>query len=149
MSDRHISGEFRFPSDPDTGPAEGRRVQDEMEEALQACGFGERDIFYIRLALEESLVNASKHGNQWDRTKHVSGKYDVNGERFVVTIVDEGPGFDPADVPDPTSEYGIERHCGRGVFLIRHYMTSVEYQGKGNAVTMVKTKSPVEPDADD
>ena len=146
MSDRHISGEFRFPSDPDTGPAEGRRVQDDIEEALQACGFGDRDIFCIRLAMEETIVNASKHGNQWDRAKHVSGRYDVTPEKFEITVRDEGPGFDPADIPDPTSEFGVERPCGRGLFLIRHYMNSVEYNGTGTAVTLVKFKSPATDD---
>ena len=140
MSDRHIRGEFRFPSDF----AEGHRLQAEIAEALEACGFGERDIFCIHLALEEALANAIKHGNQMDPGKSVSGTYEVSPERFDVKIVDEGPGFDPGDVPDPTNPENLERHCGRGVFLIRHYMNSVEYHGTGNVVTMSKKRNPVE-----
>ena len=138
MSDRHITGEFRFPSDL----AEGHRLQNEIEEALQACGFGDRDIFCIRLALEEAIVNAIKHGNQMDPAKTVSGEYDVTAERFRITIADEGPGFDPGDVPDPTNPENVERHCGRGVFLIKHYMNSVEYPGAGNVVVMTKMRTP-------
>jgi serine/threonine-protein kinase RsbW len=137
MSDRHITGEFRFPSDL----AEGRRLQDEIEEALQACGYGERDVFSIRLALEEALVNAIKHGNQMDPAKWVSGQYDVGPDQFEVRIADEGPGFNPADLPDPTDPENIERSCGRGVFLIRHYMNTVEYPGKGNVVVMTKVRN--------
>jgi serine/threonine-protein kinase RsbW len=136
MSDRHIRGEFRFPSDL----AEGRRLQDEIEEALQACGYGERDIFSIRLALEEAVVNAIKHGNQMDPSKSVSGHYSVGPERFEIRIADEGPGFNPADVPDPTDPENIERSCGRGVFLIRHYMNTVDYHDRGNVVVMSKLK---------
>lgn len=137
MNDRQIREEFCIPSDL----AEARRVQTEIEEALQSNRFGERDIFSIQLALEEVLVNAIKHGNQMDPAKCVRGEYTVTEERFDVRIEDEGPGFDPNDLPDPTSEEGIERACGRGVFLIKHYMTSVEYHGKGNIVTMSKLRN--------
>lgn len=137
MCDRQITGEFRFPSDL----AEARRVQDEIEEALQACGYGERDIFCIRLALEEAFVNAIKHGNQMDPDKAVHGTYAVSPQRFDIRICDEGPGFNPTDVPDPTDPENIERSCGRGVFLIRHYMNEVEYHGKGNIVTMCKLRN--------
>jgi serine/threonine-protein kinase RsbW len=140
MNDRQIREAFCIPSDL----AEARRVQDEIEEALQSNRFGERDIFSIRLALEEVLVNAIKHGNQMDPSKCVRGEYTVTEERFDIRIEDEGPGFDPNEVPDPTSEIGIERACGRGVFLIKHYMSRVEYHGKGNVVTMSKLRSPSE-----
>lgn len=137
MNDRQIREEFCIPSDL----GEARRVQDEIEEALQSNRFGERDIFSIRLALEEVLVNAIKHGNQMDPGKCVRGEYTVTDERFDVRIEDEGPGFDPNDLPDPTDPDNVERSCGRGVFLIKHYMTSVEYHGKGNVVTMSKLRN--------
>ena len=137
MSDRHIREEFLIPSEL----AEARRVQDDIEEALQANGYGEKDIFSIRLALEEALVNAIKHGNQLDPGKTVRGFYDVTPGRFEVRIEDEGPGFNPADLPDPTDPINIERSCGRGVFLIQNYMTSVEYHGRGNVLSMTKERN--------
>ena len=82
--------------------AEARRVQCDIERALQQVQFNEHDIFAIKLALEEALVNAIKHGNQMDRTKKVQVTYHVHADRFEVQIVDEGPGFDPDEVPDPT-----------------------------------------------
>jgi len=130
------SREVVIPSDP----AEARRVQDDIEQALKACEFEERDIFSIKLALEEALVNAIKHGNQMDRTKTVRIAYRIQIDRFDVLITDEGKGFDPTDVPDPTAIENLERPCGRGLMLMRHYMTAVTFHGHGNAVQMCKVR---------
>ena len=117
---------------------EARRVQDEIERALQQVRFNEHDIFAIKLALEEALVNAIKHGNQMDRAKKVRIRYHVLSDRFECSISDEGPGFDPGEVPDPTAPENLERPCGRGLMLMRHYMSEVRYNDRGNAVTMSK-----------
>lgn len=117
--------------------AEARRVQEQIEQqlALQAT---EQELFGIRLALEEALVNAIKHGNQMDRSKKVAISYRLLPGRFDIRITDEGPGFDPADVPDPTAVENLERPCGRGLMLMRHYMSHVEYNDRGNSVAMSK-----------
>ena len=122
--------------------AEARRVQSTIEEALQVAGhFGEHEIFAIKLALEEALVNAIKHGNQLDRAKSVRVAFHVGRDRFDVQITDEGPGFDPGDVPDPTAPENLERPCGRGLLLMRHYMTEVAYHDQGRAVRMSKLRN--------
>ncbi len=121
--------------------AAARRVQEEVENALKAHHFTEHDIFSIKLALEEALVNAIKHGNQMDRAKAVKIAYRVTAERFEVWVSDEGPGFDPSDVPDCTAVENLERPCGRGVMLMRHYMSEVGYNETGNAVFMSKRSS--------
>jgi serine/threonine-protein kinase RsbW len=128
--------EVTIPSDL----AEARRVQAEIEQALHRVRFNEHDIFAIRLALEEALVNAIKHGNQMDPSKSVRVAYHVQADRFEVRITDEGPGFDPADVPDPTAPENLERPCGRGLLLMRHYMTEVVYLDRGRAVHMSKQR---------
>lgn len=137
MNPSPFAAEVVIPSDL----AEGRRVQDDIEAALQSAGYGDRDIFAIKLALEEAIVNAIKHGNQMDPGKQVSVWYAVAVDRFEVRITDEGPGFNPSDVPDPTQPENLERPCGRGVFLIRNLMTSVEYHGAGNVVVMSKLRN--------
>jgi serine/threonine-protein kinase RsbW len=121
--------------------AEARRVQGEIEQALQSVQFTEKEIFAVRLALEEALVNAIKHGNQMDESKKVRIAYTVTVERFDIVIIDEGPGFDPADVPDPTDPENLERPCGRGLMLMRHYMSEVSYSGRGNSVVMSKLRN--------
>jgi serine/threonine-protein kinase RsbW len=132
-----LACQVEIPSDP----AEARRLQAEIEQALLARQFSEHDIFSIKLALEEALVNAIKHGNRMDRSKRVFVSYRVSPERFDIHIADEGVGFDPCDVPDPTAEENLERPCGRGLLLMRHYMTEVRFCRRGNSVTMCKLRN--------
>lgn len=122
--------------------AEVRRVQSDIKDGLQANGFGERDMFHVELAMEEALVNAMKHGNQLDEDKWVRLKYSITPEIFEVRIEDQGGGFNPDDVPDPTMPENLERACGRGLYMIRSFMNDVCYHGRGNVVTMSKKKSP-------
>jgi serine/threonine-protein kinase RsbW len=123
--------------------SEARRVQSEIEQALRSDRFSDHDIFAIRLAIEEALINAIKHGNQMDRAKTVRVAYHVSHDRFDVEIVDQGPGFDPDDVPDPTSPENLERPCGRGLLLMKHYMTEVAYSDRGRVVRMSKLRNGV------
>lgn len=122
-------------------PAEARKIQEEIERQLQATLFSEKEIFSIKLALEEALVNAIKHGNQFDRAKKVRIAYKVDKDRFDIKISDEGCGFDPADVPDPTAIENLERPCGRGLMLMRYYMTEVQFSCGGNSVSMTKLRN--------
>lgn len=137
MSPNPLAADLTIPSDL----AEARRLQSQIEEALQATSYSEHEIFAIRLALEEALVNAIKHGNQLDPDKVVQVSYQVTEDRFDVRIVDEGPGFNPDEVPDPTLPENLEKGCGRGVFLIREFMSNVVYHGRGNVVTMTKLRN--------
>jgi serine/threonine-protein kinase RsbW len=131
------STEVAIPSDP----AAARQVEEEIEQQLRSNLFSEREIFSIRLALEEALVNAIKHGNGFDRTKKVRIAYGVRPDRFDIRISDEGTGFDPTDVPDPTAFENLERPCGRGLMLMRHYMSEVSYSPDGNSVVMTKHRN--------
>lgn len=137
MTEPRIAAERTIPSDL----AEVRRIQNEVKDALEASRYGERDMFHIELALEEALVNAIKHGNQLDPNKVVRVTYVISEVVFEIRIEDEGTGFDPTDVPDPTLPENWERVCGRGIHLIRNFMTSVEYVGRGNVVTMSKLRN--------
>jgi serine/threonine-protein kinase RsbW len=125
-----------IPSDP----GRARQVQDDVEQALKANDFEDKDVFGIRLALEEAIVNAIKHGNQFDHTKRVFIQYHVSHERFEIQIRDEGPGFNPEEVPDPMAPENLERECGRGLLLMKYYMTEVCFHPPGNAVSMVKVR---------
>jgi serine/threonine-protein kinase RsbW len=127
--------DLAIPSDP----AEARRVQEEIECLLQAASrFTDHEVFGIKLAIEEALVNAIKHGNQMDRAKSIRIRYTLRAEWFEIHITDEGPGFNPADVPDPTAVENLERPCGRGLMLMKHYMSEVTFGPQGNSVRMYK-----------
>jgi serine/threonine-protein kinase RsbW len=136
MGVAQMATELTIPSDL----AEARRVQERIEEALTASAYSEHDIFAIKLALEEALVNAIKHGNQMDPDKRVFISFHITTERFDIRIADEGEGFNPEDVPDPTLDENVERCCGRGLLLMRGFMTDVQYHGKGNVVSMSKVR---------
>ena len=91
---------LRKPSWPATRPR--RCFQDQIEQfLLQSSHASTHEIFSIKLALEEALINAIKHGNQMDSTRKCASLYRVAPGFFEVRVVDEGPGFDPSDVPDP------------------------------------------------
>jgi len=107
---------------------------------IHVIGFTDKEVFGIRLALEEALVNAIKHGNRLDPTKTVHVRYQVTHQQFTIEIRDEGPGFDPEGVPDPLNPENLERPGGRGVFLMRHYMSWVQYNEIGNCVTLCKVR---------
>jgi serine/threonine-protein kinase RsbW len=105
---------------------------------LVALGCSGREVFATRIGLKEALVNAVKHGNREDAGKCVRLDYQVTAEQLVAEVVDEGPGFCPELLPDPFLPNNLIRPCGRGVFLMRAYMTWVHFNTKGNGVTLCK-----------
>jgi serine/threonine-protein kinase RsbW len=124
----------------DSDTAQGQRIQSDIVALAQSCEYTEPELFAIRLAVEEALVNAIKHGNGSDPTKKVHIEYEIGPDEVRIRIEDEGPGFDPATVPDPTDPEYLERPCGRGLMLMRHYMSFVQFSERGNAVEMLKRK---------
>jgi serine/threonine-protein kinase RsbW len=110
-----------------------------LDEILR-LGFTDKERFGIRLSLEEAIVNAVKHGNRNDPTKTVRVRYQITNSQFLIEIQDEGRGFDPEGVPDPLNPENLERPGGRGVFLMRHYMSWVQYNETGNCVTLCKVR---------
>ena len=79
-------------------------------------------------------------GNRLDPSKHVQLEYDVDAERIEISITDEGEGFDPCCIPDPTCDENLEKPCGRGIMLIRAYMDEVRYRDDGREVYFVKRR---------
>lgn len=140
-----VSKEEKVPSDT----AEARRILDELLGHLSENGWGEEHTFGIHLAVEEALMNAIKHGNQRDPEKFVFAEYHLNTKILRIVIQDEGDGFDPDDVPDPTLEENLELPSGRGLMLMKTFMTEVEYNDKGNRVTMEKDLDAPMPEYDD
>jgi serine/threonine-protein kinase RsbW len=113
----------------------------DMLDALLPFSYPERDLFGIRLSLEEAIVNAIRHGHRNDTAKTVQIRFEAGHDQFVVEIEDEGCGFNPDGLADPLAPENLERPGGRGVFLMRNYMTSVSYNERGNCVTMCRRRS--------
>ncbi len=99
----------------------------------------EDDVFWCRLVLDEALVNAVKHGNEYDENKNVICRLYVREGEWVFYVEDQGKGFSFSDVPSLDDEDSLLMNHGRGVNLMLHYMDEVEYY-KGGSVLVLKKK---------
>ncbi len=117
-----------------------RPLLDEILNTLMNNGWENKLVFGIHLSMEEALVNAVKHGNKYNPAKKVHVRVGISSNLFRSEITDEGEGFDPAKLPDPTDPDYLDKPNGRGVMLMRNFMTKVEYNPKGNAVFMEKVR---------
>ena len=121
--------------------AEVSRVERAVLDAATEYGYEGADRFAIKLALEEALANAIKHGNRADPQKQVEVQFSIDAERAQITVCDQGPGFDAGQVPDPTLDENLEKPYGRGVMLMRTYMSEVQFNETGNCVTLTKRRT--------
>ena len=92
--------------------------------------------FNLRTALAEALCNAIAYGNHHDRTKLVHVRVLVARAYTELHISDDGDGFDPTIVPDPTLPENREREDGRGLFVLRHLVDQVSFNAKGNSICL-------------
>jgi len=90
----------------------------------------------ILVALTEAVNNAISHGNGSDASKHVSVIFESKKDTIRFEVSDEGEGFDPDSLPDPTSPENIEKPYGRGIFLIRHLSDETEFSDEGRTVSI-------------
>ena len=124
-------GTLHYYEDVDQGAAGVLRAMDRL-------GYRDTSIRQMKMALAELLVNALEHGNRKDPGKRVVVGYDVDAERTKVSVMDEGKGFNPASIPDPTMEGNLLKDRGRGLFLVRHFTDELVYNAAGNRATVVK-----------
>ncbi len=90
----------------------------------------------ILVAVTEAVNNAIIHGNECDPAKQVKVSYEVDGDRVMFTVVDEGKGFDYYNLPDPTAPENLEKPTGRGVFLMKHLADQVIFSDNGKTVEL-------------
>ena len=81
----------------------------------------------LLLAVTEATTNAIIHANKCDVNKLVSVDVNVEKTKIIIKITDEGEGFDPSIVPDPTQPENLLKDSGRGVYLMRVYMDELKY----------------------
>jgi serine/threonine-protein kinase RsbW len=91
----------------------------------------------FRVGLTEALSNAMLYGNSHDPSKRVLLEIAFQLGRIQARVTDQGPGFDPDAVPDPTTPENLTKSCGRGLFLMRALLDEVWYNDRGNQVTLV------------
>jgi anti-sigma regulatory factor (Ser/Thr protein kinase) len=98
----------------------------------------------FRVGVTEALANAMLNGNSNNPRKRVWLEAVFSPESITIRVTDEGPGFDPRKVSDPTLPANRRRVGGRGIFLIRKLMDEVEFNEQGNSITMVLLNEPEE-----
>lgn len=136
-------------------------MSDSIAKAMRTAGWEENDIDAMKDAFEEAFVNAIAHGtfgikkeNDSDDLKALSKqaykdtktdkkihiRLDVDNNRAIVVVRDEGPGFDWKNVPDPTAQENLMKTSGRGTLFMKFYMNEVNYNEAGNEITLIKYK---------
>jgi serine/threonine-protein kinase RsbW len=119
-------------------------VQTVLAHVSDQLGFDEDASHYVNVAVRESLVNAIRHGSKMDESKRIAVEFVLHPDRLEVRVQDQGGGFDPESLPDPTAEENILKASGRGIFFMRSFMDDVSYAfpaNGGTVVTMVKRRA--------
>jgi serine/threonine-protein kinase RsbW len=134
----HENIEFELPS----GIELMHVVLEYLMKRVEKVGVVKPEQSNLFVALDEAFVNAIKHGNQFDAHKRVKIAADISPTEARFTIEDEGKGFDVKNIPDPLDPENLFKTSGRGVLFIYNIMDEVEYNDRGNRLTMVKRNNP-------
>lgn len=102
-------------------------VQVIAEHLCEHAGLDDDAAHWVGMAVREGVANAIKHGNQLDVAKKVNTVFGLEGSRLSVEISDQGSGFNLNEVSDPLSPPNLMKTSGRGIFYMRTFMDSVDY----------------------
>jgi serine/threonine-protein kinase RsbW len=119
------------------------RAAEAAAEVARRAGLGDDATFGLDMAVREAVTNAVLHGNRQDESKRVELGFEESGGELIVTVRDEGSGFDPSAIPDPTDAENLLKTSGRGILFMRSFMDTVEWQphpAGGTVVRMTKKK---------
>ena len=114
-----------------------------VAEFLSRSGISEDAAFSIDMAVREAVTNAVLHGNRQDENKTVDVTLKSSPDAVEISVHDQGVGFNPETVPDPTAEENILKGSGRGIFFMRNFMDEVDWlirPGGGTTVRMLKRR---------
>ena len=112
-----------------------------VSEFMNRLGIAEDVAFGVDMAVREAVTNAVVHGNKLDEAKVVELKLRNTPAVFEITVHDQGKGFNPSNVPDPTRDENLLRTSGRGIFFMRNFMDEVDWAPDpkgGTNVRMIK-----------
>jgi serine/threonine-protein kinase RsbW len=123
---------LQLPSQPDSIA----QLEVLIEEIADKYQITEDTFANMMTCLSEAVNNAILHGNKQDADKKVIVNAEVDGRRIIWTVTDEGEGFDPNHIPDPTAPENLESLTGRGVFIIKHLADQCVFNDKGNELEL-------------
>jgi serine/threonine-protein kinase RsbW len=122
-------------------PTDVRTIEHAVEYVIGRCPCcaeeARRLDLNFRVGLTEALSNAMLYGNSRDPSKRVLVEIAFLDQCIQARVTDQGDGFDPSAVPDPTTPENLTKPCGRGLFLMRKLLDEVKYNAQGNQVTLV------------
>ena len=105
-------------------------VQVVSDHVTRTVGLDEETQHWIGVAIRESVINAIKHGNRHDTSKHVFVEFATENRpdafELLIRVRDQGEGFDPSEIADPLAPENLLKSSGRGIFLIRSFMDDVQ-----------------------
>jgi serine/threonine-protein kinase RsbW len=111
-----------------------------VSDFLSRAGVSEDAAFGIDMAVREAVTNAVLHGNKLDESKFAEINLKSSPGAFEITVHDQGSGFNPEDIPDPTKKENILKTSGRGIFFMRNFMDEVEWSMDPKGGTTVRMK---------
>jgi serine/threonine-protein kinase RsbW len=107
----------------------------------EAAGFGEDECYRIGMSVREGVINAFHYGNQERPEKKIHLAVELTEEKMIIHVLDEGSGFNLADIPDPLAEENLLSTSGRGIFLMRAFMDEFNVvTGKNGGAEIVMSK---------
>lgn len=122
-----------IPSDPEMI----RAVDEFLESRLQDLGLDDTTVADIAICATEIVNNGIEHGNKQDREKQVTLELEYSEQEVRVTVTDEGEFFDPDAIASPIAEENLLREVGRGVFIVKQLMDTVDIRKADNGGTVV------------
>jgi len=111
-------------------------VENSIDNITRDSGINRENYGKIMVAVMEAVNNAIVHGNKYDEKKYVNIYISLQNNILKVTVEDQGKGFKPSEVPDPTEPENLENVNGRGVFLMKNLADELEFNKTGNKVIM-------------
>ncbi len=115
-------------------------VQEMVIQLMEEAEYTDHDLFAVRVAFEEALANALLHGHLGDEEVEIEVFWCVTKEQVEIQVIDQGRGYDPEAIPDPTATENLTLPSGRGLAMIRAFMSEVSLNERGNHVTMIRHK---------
>jgi serine/threonine-protein kinase RsbW len=107
----------------------------------RGAGFDEEDCHRIEMSVREGAINAFQYGNREQRDKKIYLVFELEPDKLVIHVLDQGRGFNLADVPDPLAEQNLLKTSGRGIFLMRSFMDEFAVRpGRSGGVEVIMAK---------
>ncbi len=118
-------------------------IEKAAEKTADKMKFTDEEKDSLAIAVTEAVNNAILHGNKLDKNKKVTILFQLEKDKLVVRIKDEGPGFKPEQVSDPLAPENLLKESGRGIFILSSLMDEVKYEfdENGTEIILVKNKS--------